>query len=84
MRVPLLRAKQGRSGPATIFIIAATLEIAKKEIERHDPEISETNLQIGQKLKLPLRSNTESKTPSVITVIDKGDFLLFTCLISAD
>ena len=43
-------------------IIAATLEIPKDEIKKHNPEILETNLQVGQKLKLPLRSYGESKT----------------------
>ena len=42
--------------------IAAALEIPKEEIKKHNPEISETNLQIGQKLKLPFRSYEESKT----------------------
>jgi len=41
--------------------IAAALEIPKEEIKTHNPEILETNLQIGQKLKLPLRSYLESK-----------------------
>jgi LysM repeat protein len=43
-------------------IIATTLEIPKEEIKKHNPGILETNLQIGQKLKLPLRSYLESKT----------------------
>jgi LysM repeat protein len=43
-------------------IIATTLEIPKEEIKNHNPEVLETNLQIGQKLKLPLRSYVESKT----------------------
>ena len=43
-------------------IIAATLEIPKEEIKNHNPGISESNLQIGQQLKLPLRSYLESKT----------------------
>lgn len=42
-------------------IIATTLEIPKEEIKKHNPGILETNLQIGQKLKLPLRSYVESK-----------------------
>ena len=37
-------------------VIAATLEIPKEEIKKHNQGILETNLQIGQKLKLPLRS----------------------------
>ena len=43
-------------------IIAATLEIPKEEIKKHNPGVLESNLQIGQKLKLPLRSYVESKT----------------------
>jgi len=43
-------------------VIAATLEIPKEEIKKHNPGIVETNLQIGQKLKLPLRSYMETKT----------------------
>jgi LysM repeat protein len=43
-------------------IIATTLEIPKEEIKNHNPEVVESNLQIGQKLKLPLRSYVESKT----------------------
>jgi LysM domain-containing protein len=43
-------------------IIATTLEIPKEEIKKHNPGVSESNLQIGQKLKLPLRSYVESKT----------------------
>ena len=43
-------------------IIATTLEIPKEEIKNHNPGVLETNLQIGQKLKLPLRSYVESKT----------------------
>ena len=43
-------------------IIATTLEIPKEEIKKNNPAILETNLQIGQKLKLPLRSYGESKT----------------------
>jgi len=42
--------------------IAAALEIPNEEIKKYNPEIVETNLQIGQKLKLPLRSYLESKT----------------------
>lgn len=41
--------------------IAATLEIPGEAIRRQNPGIVETNLQIGQKLKLPLRSYAESK-----------------------
>jgi len=43
-------------------IIAATLEIPKEEIKKHNPDVSETNLQVGRKLKLPLSSYGESKT----------------------
>jgi LysM repeat protein len=43
-------------------IIATTLEIPKEEIKKHNPGVSESNLQIGQKLKLPLRSSVEVKT----------------------
>jgi LysM repeat protein len=43
-------------------IIATTLEIPTEEIKKHNPGVLETNLQIGQKLKLPLRSYVESKT----------------------
>jgi LysM repeat protein len=43
-------------------IIATTLEIPREEIKTHNPGVLENNLQIGQKLKLPLRSYLESKT----------------------
>ena len=43
-------------------IIATTLEIPREEIQQHNPGVSENNLQIDQKLKLPLRSYLESKT----------------------
>src|SRR5687768_6320653 len=43
-------------------IIAMTLEIPKEEIKTHNPGVSESNLQIGQKLNLPFRSYVESKT----------------------
>ena len=43
-------------------IIATTLEIPKEEIKNHNPGVLESNLQISQKLKLPLRSYVESKT----------------------
>ena len=43
-------------------IIATTLEIPKEEIKKHNPGVLESNLQIGQKLNLPLRSYVESKT----------------------
>ncbi len=43
-------------------IIATTLEIPKEEIRKLNPGVSESNLQVGQQLKLPLRSYVESKT----------------------
>ena len=43
-------------------IIATTLEIPQEEIKNHNPGVLESNLQIGQKLKLPLRLYAESKT----------------------
>ena len=43
-------------------IIATTLEIPREEIKKQNPGILENNLQIGQKLKLPLGSYLESKT----------------------
>lgn len=43
-------------------VIATTLEIPIEEIKKNNPGVSENNLQIGQKLKLPLRSYLESKT----------------------
>jgi LysM domain-containing protein len=42
-------------------IIASTLEIAKQEIKKQNPGILESNLQVGQKLKLPLRTYIETK-----------------------
>jgi len=42
-------------------IIATTLEIPKEEIKKQNSGLLESNLQIGQKLKLPLRSYAESK-----------------------
>jgi hypothetical protein len=42
-------------------IIAMTLEIPKEDIQTHNPEVLQSNLQVGQKLKLPLRSYAESK-----------------------
>lgn len=41
-------------------IIAMTLEIPKEEIKKYNHGVLETNLQIGQKLKLPFRSHEES------------------------
>jgi LysM repeat protein len=43
-------------------MIATALEIPIEEIKRNNPRVLESNLQIGQKLKLPLRSYVESKT----------------------
>jgi LysM domain len=43
-------------------VIATTLEIPKEEIKKHNPGVLESNLQIDQKLKLPLHSYVESKT----------------------
>jgi len=41
--------------------IATTLEIPREEIKKQNPGVSESNLQIGQRLKLPLRSFSDSK-----------------------
>jgi len=46
----------------TLDIVATTLEIPKEEIKKYNPALLESNLQIGEKLKLPLRSYAESKT----------------------
>ena len=43
-------------------VIATTLEIPKEEIKKQNPGVLESNLQIGQKLKLPFHSYVESKT----------------------
>jgi LysM domain len=63
---PMLAAAESQAWKVrpgdNLDIIATTLEIPKEEIKKYNPEISETNLQIGQKLKLPLRSYGESKT----------------------
>ena len=50
-----------RSGD-NLDIIATTLEIPREEIRKHNLGVLEGNLQIGQKLKLPLRSYLESRT----------------------
>ena len=42
--------------------VATTLEIPREEIKQLNPGVLENNLQIDQKLKLPLRSYVESKT----------------------
>jgi hypothetical protein len=41
--------------------IAAALEIPQEEIRKHNPGIRDSNLQIGQKLTLPLQSYQASK-----------------------
>ncbi|HWP60743.1 MAG TPA: LysM domain-containing protein [Candidatus Acidoferrales bacterium] len=41
--------------------IAATLDIPAEDIKKHNPGIVENSLQIGQKLKLPLRAYAESE-----------------------
>jgi LysM repeat protein len=46
----------------TLETVATTLDIPKEEIKKQNPGVSESNLQIGQKLKLPLRSYGEIKT----------------------
>ncbi len=46
----------------SLDVISATLEIPKEEIKKHNPGLLEGNLQIDQRLKLPLRSYVESKT----------------------
>ena len=43
-------------------IMATTLEISKEEIKKLNPGALDSNLQIGQKLKLPLLSYVEGKT----------------------
>ena len=57
---PMLAAAESQAWKVrpgdNLDIIAATLEIPKEEIKKHNPEVSETNLQVGRKLKLPLRS----------------------------
>ena len=45
----------------TLDIIATTLEIPTEEIKKHNPGVLDTNLQIGQRLKLPLHSHLEIK-----------------------
>src|SRR5262245_53231937 len=42
-------------------IVATTLQIPIEEIKKNNPGVLENNLQIDQKLKLPLRSYRESK-----------------------
>jgi hypothetical protein len=63
---PMLAAAENQTWKVrpgdNLDIIATTLEIPKEEIKKHNPGVLETNLQIGQELKLPLRSYVESKT----------------------
>jgi len=49
-----------RSGD-TLETITTTLDIPNEEIKKLNPGVSESNLQIGQQLKLPLRSYPESR-----------------------
>jgi LysM domain len=61
---PALAAAQNqtwtvRSGD-NLEIISMTLEIPKEEIKNHNPGVLDTNLQIGQRLKLPFRSYVET------------------------
>ena len=62
---PMLAAAENQTwkvrGGDNLEIIAMTLEIPREEIKKHNPGVSENNLQIGQKLKLPLPSYLESK-----------------------
>ena len=45
----------------SLDVVASTLEIPKEEIKNQNPGILESNLQIGQKLKLPLSTYRETK-----------------------
>ena len=45
----------------SLDIITSTLEIPKEEIKKQNPGIVESNLQIGQKLKLPLSTYRETR-----------------------
>jgi LysM repeat protein len=45
----------------SLDVVASTLEIPKEEIRNQNPGILESNLQIGQKLKLPLSTYRETK-----------------------
>lgn len=49
-----------RSGD-NLDAIAATLDIPREEIKKHNPGIVETSLQVGQKLNLPLLSYAKSR-----------------------
>jgi hypothetical protein len=46
----------------SLEVLAMTLEIPTEAIKKHNPGVLENNLQIGQKLKLPLLSYPEGKT----------------------
>ena len=63
---PLSAAAEGQTWKVrpgdNLDIIVTTLEIPKEEIKKHNPGVLESNLQIDQKLKLPLHSYVESKT----------------------
>jgi hypothetical protein len=63
---PMLAAAESQTWKVrpgdNLDIIATTLEIPREEIKKQNPGILENNLQIGQKLKLPLGSYLESKT----------------------
>ena len=63
---PMLAAAESQTWKVragdNLDVIATTLEIPKEEIKKHNPGVLENNLQIGQKLKLPLPSYLESKT----------------------
>ena len=62
---PILAAAENQTWKVragdNLDIIATTLEIPREEIKKQNPGISENNLQIGQKIKLPLRAYAESK-----------------------
>jgi LysM repeat protein len=45
----------------TLEIISTTLDIPHEDIRKQNPGVLENNLQIGQKLNLPLRSYTETR-----------------------
>src|SRR5690349_23544867 len=76
----------------SIETIATTLEIPQEEIRKHNPGIRDSNLQIGQKLSLPLQSYEASKAlqddrarkSERITVLEKANDNLETRLASAE
>lgn len=76
----------------SIETIATTLEIPQEEIRKHNPGIRDSNLQIGQKLSLPLQSYEASKAlqddrarkGERITVLEKANDNLETRLASAE